>query len=95
MQRTGARHSVPQGQDREQVKQIADALCRDNQQRAAAIVLLARAAGMRLSEAILADLPRLSREVEACGEINIQDGTEGGRTCSNRAWICTAGVARR
>lgn len=79
MPRTGVRHLVPQGQDREQVKQIVDALCRDQQQRAAAIVLLARATGMRLREAILADLPRLSREARDVGKINIQDGTKGGR----------------
>ncbi|PXX62684.1 MULTISPECIES: integrase domain-containing protein [unclassified Pseudomonas] len=79
MQRTGVRQSVPQGQDREQVTQIVDALCRQHQQRAAAIVLLARAAGMRLREAILADLPRLSREAKELGRINIQDGTKGGR----------------
>ena len=60
MQRSGVRQSVPQGQDPEQVKLIVGALCRDHQQRAAAIVLLARATGMRLREAILADLPRLS-----------------------------------
>lgn len=79
MQRIGVRQSVPQGQNREQVKQIVDALCRDHQQRAAAIVLLARASGMRLREAILADLPRLSREASNLGRINIQDGTKGGR----------------
>lgn len=61
MQRTGVRQSVPHGQDREQVRQIVDMLCRNNQLRAAAIVQLARATGMRLREAILADLPRLSR----------------------------------
>ncbi|EMO4457500.1 TPA: integrase domain-containing protein [Pseudomonas aeruginosa] len=88
MQRTGVRQSVPQGQDRDQVKQIVDALCRDHQHRAAAIVLLARAAGMRLREAILADLPRLSREAKELGRINIQDGTKGGRTgASVPRWI--------
>jgi len=88
MQRTGVRQSAPQGQDREQVKQIVDALCRDHQQRAAAIVLLARATGMRLREAILADLPRLSREAEDLGRINIQDGTKGGRAgASAPRWI--------
>jgi integrase len=88
MQRTGVRHSVPQGQDREQVKQIVDALCRHHHLRAAAIVLLARATGMRSREAILADLPRLSREAEACGKINIQDGTKGGRAgASASRWI--------
>ncbi|MNG98144.1 Tyrosine recombinase XerC [compost metagenome] len=88
MQRTGIRNSVPQGQEREQVKQIVDALCRDHQQRAAAIVLLARATGMRLREAILADLPRLSREAKELGRINIQDGTKGGRAgASAPRWI--------
>ncbi len=79
MQRTGVRQSLPQGQSREQVKQVVDALCSCDQLRAAAIVLLARATGMRLREAILADLPRLSREAQDLGRINIQDGTKGGR----------------
>lgn len=88
MQRSGVRHSVPQGQDREQVKQIVDALCRHHELRAAAIVLLARATGMRLREAILADLPRLSREANNLGKINIQDGTKGGRAgASAPRWI--------
>ncbi|HGN3171797.1 TPA: integrase [Pseudomonas aeruginosa] len=88
MQRTGVRHSVPQGQDREQVKQIVDALCSQHQLRAAAIVLLARSTGMRLREAILADLPRLSREANYLGRINIQDGTKGGRAgASAPRWI--------
>ncbi|WP_409313142.1 integrase domain-containing protein [Pseudomonas putida] len=88
MQRTGVRHSLPHGQDREQVKQIVGALCRHHQLRAAAVVLLARATGMRLREAILADLPRLSREANDLGRINIQDGTKGGRAgASAPRWI--------
>jgi len=88
MQRTGVRHSVPHGQDRDQVKQIVDVLCSHHQLRAAAIVLLARATGMRLREAILADLPRLSREANDLGRINIQDGTKGGRAgASAPRWI--------
>ena len=88
MQRTGVRHMAPQGQDREQVKQIVDTLCSHHQLRAAAIVLLARAIGMRLREAILADLPRLTREAEDLGKINIQDGTKGGRSgASAPRWI--------
>lgn len=88
MQRTGVRQSVPQGQDRKQVMQIVDALCREHQQRPAAIVLLARATGMRLRETILADLPRLSREANDLGRINIQDGTKGGRAgASAPRWI--------
>lgn len=79
MQRNWVRKSVPQDQDREQVEQIVDALFCNHQLRAAAIVLLARATGMRLREVILADLPRLNRETKELGRINIQDGTKGGR----------------
>lgn len=95
MQRAGVRHSVPQGQDRAQVKQVVDALCSQHQIRAAAIVLLARATGMRLREAILADLPRLSREANDLGKINIQDGTKGGRAgASAPRWIAVDGHVR-
>lgn len=88
MQRSGVRQSVPLGQDRAKVKQIVDALFRQHQLRVAAIVLLARATGMRLREAILADLPRLSSEANDLGRINIQDGTKGGRaSASAPRWI--------
>ena len=43
---------------------------------------------MRLREAILADLPRLNREANHLGRINIQDGTKGGRAgASALRWI--------
>lgn len=88
MRRTSVRQSVPQGKDHEHVKRIVDVLCEHQMQRAAAIVYLARAAGMRLREAILADLPRLQREAEQLGRINIQDGTKGGRSgASAPRWI--------
>ncbi|UVM65009.1 integrase domain-containing protein [Pseudomonas sp. B21-009] len=96
MQRNGVRQSVPEGQDRKQVMQIVDALCSRDQRRAAAIVLLARATGMRLREAILADLPRLSREANDQGRINIQDGTKGGRAgASAPRWIAVDEIVRR
>jgi hypothetical protein len=79
MRRTSVRQSVPQGQYREHVKRIVDELCEHQMPRAAAIAQLARATGMRLREATLADLPRLRREAEHYGKINIQDGTKGGR----------------
>ena len=88
LQRTSVRRSMPQGQDREHVKRIVEVLCEHQMQRAAAIVHLARAAGMRLREAILAALPRLKREAEHYGKINIQDGTKGGRSgASAPRWI--------
>ncbi|WP_338742995.1 integrase domain-containing protein [Pseudomonas sp. KK18] len=88
VQRTGVRQSVPQGQDREHIQRIVEALCSRQHLRAAAIVQLARTTGMRLREAILADLPRLSREAESLAKINIQDGTKGGRAgASAHRWI--------
>ena len=80
MRRTTVRTTAPQGQDREQVMRIVEALREHQMPRAAAIAQLARATGMRLREAILADLPRLKREAERYGKINIQDGTKGGRS---------------
>lgn len=88
MRRTSVRCSVPQGQDPEHVKQVVDALCEHQMLRAAAIAPLARATGMRLREAILADLPRLKREAEQYCKVNIQDGTKGGRSgASASRWI--------
>ena len=88
MQRTTIRTTVPQGQDREHVQRIVDVLYEHQKPRAAAIAQLARATGMRLREAILADLPRLKREAKQFGKINIQDGTKGGRSgASAPRWI--------
>ena len=88
MQRTSVRTEVPQGQDRDQLMRILEALHEHQLPRAAAIVQLARATGMRLREAILADLPRLKREAKQFGKINIQDGTKGGRSgASAPRWI--------
>jgi hypothetical protein len=88
MRRTSVRRSLPQGQDREHVKRIVDVLSEHQMPRAAAIAQLARATGIRLREAILADLPRLKREAKQFGKINIQDGTKGGRSgASAPRWI--------
>ncbi|WP_206198014.1 integrase domain-containing protein, partial [Pseudomonas viridiflava] len=88
LQRSSVRSEAPQGHDRAQVELIARALSDRQQSRVSAIVLLARETGMRLREAILADLPRLQREVRQLGKINIQDGTKGGRSgASAPRWI--------
>ena len=87
-QRSSVRTRAPDGQDHQQVRRVLEALGEQQHARVAAIVLLARATGMRLREAILADLPRLHREAEHLGRINIQDGTKGGRSgASAPRWI--------
>ena len=86
--RSTVRTRSPDGQDRQQVQRVHEVLGEQHQDRVAAIVLLARETGMRLREAILADLPRLQREAEHLGRINIQDGTKGGRSgASAPRWI--------
>ena len=79
-QRSTVRSDTPDGQGRLQVERMMNVLAEQQHERVAAIVLLARETGMRLREAILADLPRLQREAERLGRINIQDGTKGGRS---------------
>ncbi|NVZ15670.1 MULTISPECIES: integrase domain-containing protein [unclassified Pseudomonas] len=87
-QRSNVRTRAPDGQDRQQVQRVIEALGEQHHERVAAIVLLARTTGMRLREAILADLPRLQREAEHLGRINIQDGTKGGRSgASAPRWL--------
>lgn len=88
MQRSTLRNRAPDGQDRKQVRRVMAVLGEQQHHRVAAIILLARETGMRLREAILADLPRLQREAEQLGRINIQDGTKGGRSgASAPRWI--------
>lgn len=88
MQRSTVRTSAPNGQDRQSLKRLMEALTVKQHERVAAIALLARTTGMRLREAILADLTRLQREAEHFGRINIQDGTKGGRSgASAPRWI--------
>ena len=87
-QRSNVRTRAPDGQDHQQVRRVFEALGEQQHERVAAIILLARVTGMRLREAILADLPRLYREAEHLGRINIQDGTKGGRSgASAPRWI--------
>ena len=88
LQRSTVRTVAPQGQDRQQIERITQALRDQGHHRVSAIVHLARETGMRLREAILADLPRLQREAKNFGRINIQDGTKGGRSgASAPRWI--------
>lgn len=88
LQRSTVRTRAPDGRDIQDVLRVVKALGEQQHDRVAAIVMLARTTGMRLREAILADLPRLHREAKHLGRINIQDGTKGGRSgASAPRWI--------
>ncbi|HDS1772213.1 integrase domain-containing protein [Pseudomonas putida] len=86
--RSNVRTRAPDGQDYQDVQRVALSLMELQHERVAAIIMLTRTTGMRLREAILADLPRLHRESKNLGRINIQDGTKGGRSgASAPRWI--------
>lgn len=53
-------------------------------ERGAAVIMLARAFGMRVREAILQDLDRMLREIEKTGEAAILEGCKGGRKSKDR-----------
>ncbi|MCK0770306.1 integrase domain-containing protein [Chromohalobacter canadensis] len=70
--------------DPAQVEAAVERLKRAGHARAACLVLLCRAFGMRLREAALADLDRLVGEAERTGKVRILEGTKGGRHSDDR-----------
>ncbi len=70
-----------------------DALRAAGLERSAAVLGLARELGMRSEEASKADLPRLMREADTRGNVNIQDGTKGGRDAPRWVPMTDAGRA--
>lgn len=78
--RSYIRRKTPHGLRIDEVSVLQQKLVDAGYARVAAIVGLARSSGMRLREAILADLPRLQREAASVGKINVQNGTKGGRS---------------
>lgn len=94
--RSNARIHAPQGQEANQLAALQQALHQEGRERVAAILGLARACGMRLREAILADLPRLQREAAQRSAINIAEGTKGGRRgASAPRWIPATPAVRQ
>ncbi|WP_312514090.1 integrase domain-containing protein [Stutzerimonas nitrititolerans] len=75
--------TVMPGGNWSQVEEVVERLKSGGNERAAAVVLLARAFGMRYREAVLGDLNRMKREVSS-GHVTILEGTKGGRRCASR-----------
>ena len=83
--RCQVRGRPPASIEREGVQAAVAALQARGLDRAAAVLALARAFGMRAREASLANLGRLAREAGRLGRVNIQEGTKGGRTAPR--WV--------
>lgn len=84
-QRSTVRTESPSSLDRSIVAEAKDQLIALGNDRAAAALELGREFGVRMEEAAKADLNRWANEAAARGEVNVQDGTKGGR--SEYRWV--------
>lgn len=84
-ERSAVRTESPDARDTGRVKDAAEALRDAGLSRAAAVLELARTLGVRREEAIKSDLDRWSREAARHGQINVLEGTKGGRDADR--WV--------
>ncbi len=85
--RQTVRTRVPDGMDWADIDRLVAHLRAKNLQRAAVIVLLCRSLGIRLREAILANLADWQRQARDRGQIDIREGTKGGRGKEVERWV--------
>ena len=81
------RTRVPDGMDWAGIDCLVACLRQNNLHRAAVIVLLCRSFGIRLREAILANLADWQRQTRERGRIDIREGTKGGRGKEVERWV--------
>ena len=85
--RQTVRTRVPDGMDWTDIDRLVVHLRQKNLQRAAVIVLLCRSFGIRLREAILANYADWQRQARERGQIDVRDGTKGGRGKEVERWV--------
>lgn len=85
--RQTVRTRVPDGMDWEDIDRLVARLRQKNLQRAAVILLLCRSFGVRLREAILANYADWHRQARERGQIDIREGTKGGRGKEVERWV--------
>jgi hypothetical protein len=90
--RSHIRRELPSGYDWEQFESAVDALEKANLLRACAVARLCRTLGLRLREAVLGDIPRWLRERDERGEIDVREGTKGGRGKEVARWVPVDGA---
>jgi hypothetical protein len=81
------RTRVPDCMDWADIDRLAACLRQKNLHRTAAIVLLCRSFGVRIREAVLAILADWQRQARARGQIDIREGTKGGRGKEVERWV--------
>ncbi len=85
--RQTVRTRVPDGMDWSEICRLVACLRQNNLHRAAAIVQLCRCFGIRLREAILAKPADWQRQARERGQIDVRDGTKGGRGKEVARWV--------
>lgn len=85
--RQTVRIRVPDGLDWGDIDRLVACLRAKKLQRAAVIVLLCRSFGVRLREAILANLADWYRQARERGQIDVREGTKGGRGKEVARWV--------
>lgn len=85
--RQTVRTRVPDGMEWADIERLVARLRQKNLQRAAIIILLCRSLGIRLREAILANLTDWQRQARELGQIDIREGTKGGRGKEVERWV--------
>ncbi|MBP6421706.1 MAG: integrase domain-containing protein [Propionivibrio sp.] len=85
--RQTVRTRVPDGMDWSDIDHLVARLRAKKLQRAAVIVLLCRSIGIRLREAILANYADWQRQSMERGQIDIREGTKGGRGKEVARWV--------
>ena len=91
--RSQVRTAAPTSLDRSIYSSALAGLHAAHLDRAAAVLAMAREFGMRSEEATKSDLDRLAREARASGQINIIDGTKGGRDAPRWVAVTESGRA--
>jgi len=85
--RQTVRTRIPDGMEWTNIERLVARLRHKNMHRAAAIVLLCRSFGVRLREAVLANLADWQRQAKEHGQIDVRDGTKGGRGKEVSRWV--------
>lgn len=85
--RQTVRTRAPDGMDWADIDRLVVRLRQKNLQRAAVIVLLCRSFGIRLREAVLANLTDWQRQARERGQIDVREGTKGGRGKEVERWV--------
>ena len=86
-ERSTVRTNAPVGLDRGLLHRASDALLTRNEQRVEAVAQLARELGLRFREASLLDARAALDQAHRLGQINITEGTKGGRGREIDRWI--------